>query len=74
MSGGRRSQLLYVLFVIALAAGFVTAQYLYIWAQDVDPDDDAAPSRQRQLVRPLLHAAAPSPSQQHLFLPTARPM
>ena len=55
-----RSQLLYLLFVIALAAGFVTAQYLYIWAQDVDPDD-VAPTRQRQLVSSCLrieHARA----------------
>ena len=51
-----RSQLLYLLFLITMAGGFVTAQYLYLWAQDVDPAELAAAAAQAQVLVPLWHA------------------
>ena len=49
-----RSQLLYLLFLIAMAGGFVTAQYLYLWAQDVDPAELAAAAGAKpQVLAPL---------------------
>ena len=48
--GAHRSQLLYLLFLLAMAGGFVTAQYLYIWAQDGDPAQRAAAAAQSQVM------------------------